>query len=116
MCWCRKWRVALQEVPNSEPGSSTHVNHNGLLAERAEGHSGVDSTPIEFDGATDAVDTASKHDDTVVVEGDIMRRGIVRGVEVVSIYTYDVSISRTEVRIPKDPYQRGIRRPMCRSS
>lgn len=52
---------------------STHVDHHGLLAELAERHSGVDSTPIELHRASNTVDTAAENDDTVVIELDIVR-------------------------------------------
>jgi hypothetical protein len=51
----------------------TYVDHNCLLAELSKGHGSVDSAPIKFNRAADAVNTASEDDDAVVVEGDIVR-------------------------------------------
>jgi hypothetical protein len=51
----------------------TYVDHHSLLAEFAQRHSGIDSTPIKLNGTSNTVDTAAENDDTVVVECDIVR-------------------------------------------
>jgi hypothetical protein len=61
----------------------TYVDHHCLLAELVERHGRVDGAPIELDRATDTVDTAAEHENTVVLECDIVGRGVVGGVEVV---------------------------------
>lgn len=71
----------------------TYINHHSLFAELAQRHGGVDSTPVELHRASNAVDTTSKHNDAMVVEGDIVGGGIVRSVQVVSICTSRVSMS-----------------------
>lgn len=65
-------------------GGGTHVvDHDSLLAELVKRHGSVDSAPIELDGASNTVGTAAEDENTVVVEGDVVRRGVVGGVEVV---------------------------------
>jgi hypothetical protein len=61
----------------------THVDHHRLLAELVERHGRVDSAPIELDRATNTVDTAAEYKNTMVLECDIVGRGVVSGVEVV---------------------------------
>lgn len=55
----------------------TYVDHNGLLAEAVKSHSGIDSAPIELNRAADTVDTATKDNCAVVVEGNIVGGGVV---------------------------------------
>ncbi len=45
----------------------------------------IDGTPIELNGATNTVDTATKNDSTVVIKGDIMGRRVVGSVEVAGV-------------------------------
>ena len=66
-------------------GLGVVVDHNGLLAHLAEGEGGVDSAPIELDGATDTVHTATQNDSSVVIEGNIVGGSVVGGVEVVGV-------------------------------
>jgi hypothetical protein len=61
------------------------VDHDSLLSERVEGAGSVNGAPIELDRAPDTVDAATKHKNTVVIECDVVGRGVVRGVKVVSI-------------------------------
>lgn len=68
----------LAIVPR-DSGASTHVDHDSLLAHLVERKRGIDGAPIEFDGAANAVDTASKDDDTMVVEGNVVGGGVIRG-------------------------------------
>lgn len=63
----------------------TYVDHDSLLAELVERHGRVDGAPIELDGATNTVDTATEHENTVVLECDVVGRGVVGGVKVVCI-------------------------------
>ena len=57
----------------------TYVDHDSLLAELVERHGRVDGAPIELDGATNTVDTATEHENTVVIEGNVVGSGIVGG-------------------------------------
>lgn len=56
------------------------VDHDSLLALLLEGESSVDSTPIEFDGGSDAVDARSQYNNTVVVELDIVSTCVIGSV------------------------------------
>ena len=56
------------------------LDHNSLLAKCVQGACSVDSTPIELDGASNAVDTASENKNTVVVERNIVGGGVVGSV------------------------------------
>ncbi|GFF30855.1 LOW QUALITY PROTEIN: hypothetical protein IFM46972_03049 [Aspergillus udagawae] len=75
----------VSSVEVSGVGLGVVVDHDSLLAHVPQGEGGVDRTPIEFDRASNTVDTASKNDDTVVIEGDIVGGSVVGGVEVVCI-------------------------------
>jgi len=82
----------------------TYVDHDCLLAELVEGHGGIDSTPVELDRTANAVDTASEDNDAMVVEGNIVRGGVVRGVQVVRVrgepIAQVVSVCLTESLFP----------------
>ena len=58
----------------------TYIDHDRLLAERVQRASSVDSTPIELNRASDAVNAAAKYDCAMVVECDVVRRCIISGV------------------------------------
>lgn len=66
-------------------GLGVVVDHDSLLAHAAQGKSGVDSTPVKLNGASNTVDTASQNDDTVVIEADIVGGSVVGGVKVVGV-------------------------------
>lgn len=57
--------------------TGSYIDHDSLLSELVERKGSIDSTPIELDRASDTVDTASENENTVVIEGDIVRRGVV---------------------------------------
>jgi hypothetical protein len=61
------------------------IDHDSLLSERVEGASSVNGAPIELDRASDAVHTGTKNKDAVIIECDVVRRGVVGGVKVVSV-------------------------------
>ncbi|KAH8720481.1 hypothetical protein HC256_000873 [Beauveria bassiana] len=63
----------------------TYVDHDRLFAHVAESLSGADGTPIKLDGATDTVNTRAENDGTIVIKSDVVRRAVVRGVEIVGI-------------------------------
>lgn len=65
--------------------TSTYVDHDSLLTKLVQRHSGIDSAPIELDRATNTVDTATKDENTVVIECDIVGGGVVGSVQVVRI-------------------------------
>lgn len=69
-------------------GSQTYVDHNGLLAHLLQGKGGADGTPIEFDGATNSVDTTAENDSSMVVESHIVSCGIVGCVHCKKISIY----------------------------
>ncbi|KAF3384345.1 hypothetical protein F1880_003105 [Penicillium rolfsii] len=60
------------------------VNHDGLVALLAESTNGAHRAPIELDRGTDTVDTRSQNHYTMVVKLEIVLRGIVSEVEIVS--------------------------------
>ena len=66
-------------------GLGVVVDHDGLLAHGPEGLSGADSAPIELDRGTDTVDAAAENDGTLILECDVVGRGVVGGVEVVGV-------------------------------
>ncbi|KAI6760251.1 hypothetical protein HG531_013452 [Fusarium graminearum] len=61
------------------------IDHNCLLSHLSKSPGSTDSTPIELNGATDSVNTTAKDNSTIVLEGDIVSRAIVGGVEVVGV-------------------------------
>lgn len=63
----------------------TYVKDDRLIAKVAEGLGGTVGAPVELDRATDSVDTAAESDNTIIVESDIVRRAVVRGVQVVGV-------------------------------
>lgn len=63
----------------------TYVDHDSLLAHLLECKGSADSAPIELDGRTNSVDSTSKNESSVVIEGDIVGGGVVRSVQVVGI-------------------------------
>ena len=63
----------------------TYVDHDGLLAHLAKSLGGADGAPIELDGATDTIDTAAEDNGALVFEGDVVRRSVVRRVQVVGV-------------------------------
>jgi hypothetical protein len=63
----------------------TYIDHHSLLAKLVQRHSGVNSTPVKLDRAADTIDTASQHDDAVVIECHVVGTRVVRRVEVVGI-------------------------------
>ena len=61
------------------------VNHDSLLAQVPQGQSSVDCTPVELNRASNTVNTATQDERAVVIKGDIVRSGVVGGVEVVGV-------------------------------
>ena len=61
------------------------VNHDGLLAQVPQRQSSVDGTPVELNRASNTVNTATQDKGAVVIKGDIVRSGVVGGVEVVCV-------------------------------
>ena len=61
------------------------VDHDRLVAELAGRLHGIDRTPVEFDGASDAIGPRSEHDHRLVVLeiGNVVVRSVVGHVEVV---------------------------------
>lgn len=58
-------------------GTYIIVNHHSLLPKRIERARCIDSAPVEFNRASNAVNTAAQHEDTMIVKGDIVGRGII---------------------------------------
>jgi hypothetical protein len=51
----------------------------------SQGADGSDRTPIEFYGRTDPVNTRTQDHDTMIVKGDVVLAGVIRGVEVIGV-------------------------------
>jgi len=72
-------------VKVSRVGLGVVVNHDSLLAHAAQGQSGIHSAPIELDGATDTVHTATQDESAMVIESDIVGGCVVGCVQVVGV-------------------------------
>ena len=60
------------------------IDHDCLLSELVEGQSSIDRAPVEFYGASNTVDTASKNKHTMVIKRNVVGGGIVCGLEFVN--------------------------------
>jgi hypothetical protein len=53
--------------------SLTYINHDSLLAHLSQGEGSADGAPVEFNRAPDPVYSTPKNQNSVVVEGNIVR-------------------------------------------
>jgi hypothetical protein len=94
--WYLHTATLLVMIKESRVRQGTYVDHNGLLAKAVKSHGGIDRTPIELDGAANTIDTATENNCAVVIEGNIMGRGVVGGV----LLTVSTGSQNRQINIP----------------